>query len=250
MTLSARAIDSLQLHPDSERVPMATAGDLATLRASLEENGQQDPIDVTPDGLILDGRTRWTLLRDIGARSVQVREIDIPDRDQTHYIVDRALARRHLTAEQKRALNGLLREAIVEVAPHPITGEDVRIGKGPTERAAMLGVDRATVNRWDETEPAVSNAAPAPTHYRRSNRQIQPLHPNRAPKAERATPTQNRSTRVAPKPKRTGPPWHRHFTVWCRAVLPEDRKYLMAMSEELHKSLALLGLSCETGGDQ
>ena len=61
------AIGALRLHPDAERVPMADASDLRALRASLSENGQQDPLDVTEDGVILDGRTRWTLLRELGA---------------------------------------------------------------------------------------------------------------------------------------------------------------------------------------
>ena len=90
-------IDSLRLHPDAEKVPMASGEDLAALDASLRENGQQDPIDVTPDGVILDGRTRWTLLQKQGASSILVRPIDCPDDQQTAYIIDRALARRHLS---------------------------------------------------------------------------------------------------------------------------------------------------------
>lgn len=53
--MSRVAIDSLRLHPDSERVPVADRSDLAALRASLDVNGQQDPLDVTSDGVILDG---------------------------------------------------------------------------------------------------------------------------------------------------------------------------------------------------
>jgi len=247
-----RGIDTLSLHPDSERVPMATADDLATLRASLAEFGQQDPIDITPDGLILDGRTRWTLLRELDAQSIQARVVDVPAAQQTHYIVDRALSRRHLTADQKRALNVLIREMTVEVTTNAKTGEEVRIGKGPTQRAATLGVGRMTVNKWDRDDRAgVPNGTPAsaPTHYRDTVQRVLPLHPNRKPAAE--TPVGDKPTRLAiPRPKRNGPPWLRHFTPWCRAVLPEDRKYLLAMSEEIHKALGLLGLSCgHTEGD-
>ena len=246
-----RDIDSLRLHPDSERVPMATADDLATLRASLAENGQQDPIDVTPDGLILDGRTRWTLLQALGAKSIKVRVVDVPERDQTHYIVDRALARRHLTADQKRALNGLLRTAVVEVAQDPKTGEEMRIGQTVAQRAETLGVKPVTVRRWDEDEAPVSkDRGAAPTHVRHSDGKVQPIrYPvRRAPgtgsvRDVRAGRVQA-SPRIAPSTKRTGPPWRRHFTLWCRSVLPEDRKHLMQMSDELHKALGRLDLAC------
>jgi hypothetical protein len=52
-----------------------------------------------------------------------------------------------------------------------------------------------------------------------------------------------------PRPKRHAPPWWRHYTTWCRAVLPEDRPYIVQMSDELHKALALLGLSCKGEGE-
>jgi hypothetical protein len=49
------------------------------------------------------------------------------------------------------------------------------------------------------------------------------------------------------RPKREAPPWRRHFTLWCRRVLPEDRPYLIQMSKELHQALAQLGATCEGG---
>jgi len=38
---------------------------------------------------------------------------------------------------------------VIEVREHPQTGEDMRIGMGQSQRAARLGVDRATMQRWD-----------------------------------------------------------------------------------------------------
>jgi len=89
--MSNVAIESLRLHPDAEKVPRAGASDLHALRESLREVGQQDPIDVTTDGQILDGRTRWELLRELGATSIQVRVQEIPAEAQTNYIIERAL---------------------------------------------------------------------------------------------------------------------------------------------------------------
>ena len=239
-----RPIEALRCHPDCERVPMASGEDLANLRASLAENGQQDPIDVTSDNLILDGRTRWTLLKGLGAESIQVRVVYIPPEQQTHYIVRRALDRRQLTTEQKRALNALLREEVIEVVVHPITAQPVRIGKGQSERAEMLGVTRETVKHWDKAEAAGNILPPGsqPTHIRLSTGRIQPLHPGKTPSEPRAPKLP--PLKQASKTQRLSPPWKRHYTLWCRSVLPEDRPHLLDMSRELHKALGLLGLSC------
>jgi len=238
-------IESLRLHTDAERVPMASPGDLAALRQSLAEYGQQDPIDVVGD-VILDGRTRWTLLRELGATTVGVRDLDVPEGQQSGYIVDRALARRHLTAEQKRALNALIREMTVEVAAHPKTGEEVRIGKGPTQRAATLGVGRMTVNTWDRDDragvPNGTPALPAPTHLRRADGQIEPLHPNRKP----AEPSAERPPRPEPLRKsRPIPAWSRHATSWLRLARPEDRDFLRRIDREVHAALDRNDIECE-----
>ena len=51
--------------------------------------------------------------------------------------------------------------------------------------AATLGAIRGTVQRWDieEAPGAFAPGAPEPTHYRRSDSTIQPLHPDRKPAA-------------------------------------------------------------------
>jgi hypothetical protein len=223
---------------------MASDSDLAVLRASLRENGQQDPLDVTPDGLILDGRTRWTLLTELGAQTVQVREVVVPDGEQTHYIVDRALARRHLTNDQKRALNELLRSTVIAVVEDPKTREEMRIGMSSTQRAAKLGVTPVTVKVWDDkdrqsvrnhTDPQTS-----PTHILRGggNPTPYPVAPAKrnAPKV-RGTPK--------PKPLRTDrpvPAWSRHFSMFCRRSRPEDHEFLLRMAREIHAALRQNGI--------
>lgn len=243
-TAMVRPIDVLHLHPDAERVPLASSEDLRNLRASLEENGQQDPIDITPDDIILDGRTRWTLLRDLGAQSVQVRVVDLPAADQTHYIIDRALARRHLTNEQKRALNALLRVAVVEVI-EDMAGAEMRIGMSRPARAAKLGVEQTTVKRWDAEDqgqmPYIPSA-PTPTHIRRTggNTGVYPIHPTPPRTAN------DQTERPAPLRKsRPIPAWSRHFTAWCRGARPEDRAFLRRLDRELHEALVRNGVDCK-----
>lgn len=237
-------IQSLILHPAADRVPMADNTDLAALRESLRKHGQQDPIDVNEAGQILDGRTRWTLLKEIGSTTVEVRPIELAPEQQTHYIVDRALARRHLTAEQKRALNALLREVVVEEVKHPITGEEVKIGHGQSQRAKALGVDRTTVRRWDEEE-ADANATADPTHQRTHRGRIEPIRkPHDAPVAR----TNGRAHR-GQKPierKRHAPRWTADFSKWCRySARPEDKALLLRLDEQIHAALAANEIRCD-----
>jgi len=234
-----RRIDSLRLHPDAERVPVPDAADLARLQASLQENGQEDPIDVTADGVILDGRTRWTVLQRLGARTITVRVVDLPERDQTAYIIDRALARRHLTMAQKQVLNALLRDQIIEVRQPSQTSVDrgvgpMRMGYSQTERAEKLGVDRKTVQNWDD-DPLVgeiSPTRPSPTHAVDKRGRPQPIHRARAgavtPKREATRPEPRRKSRPIPT-------WSRHFSTWCRGARPEDRDFLRRLDREVRR---------------
>jgi ParB-like nuclease domain len=242
LTLS-RPIDSLRLHHDAERVPVPDHGDLGALRESLRENGQEDPIDVTPDGVILDGRTRWTLLRELGAETIGVRIQDIPEGQQAAYMVDRAVARRHLTTHQKKDLNDLLRVAVVEERPTK-RGNVMRIGHSQTQRAATLGVDLATVSRWDAEPLVTANAvtSPVPTHAIDGRGRPQPLHKAQAPRE----PQQASAPRPEPLRKaRAIPYWSRQFSTWCRGARPEDRDFLRRIDREIHAALDRNGVECE-----
>lgn len=238
-------IDSLRLHPAAEKVPMASGEDLAALDASLRENGQQDPIDVTPDGLILDGRTRWTLLQKQGATTIQTRIVDMPEAQQTAYIIGRALERRHLTMAQKQALNALMASQVIEEVQHPETGEVMRIGLGQAQRAAKLGIERQTVTQWDK-EADVRNLTAAPTHQRLATGRIEPLHKERREPAPKAR--SNGQGHRGQKPVAHGrkkPLWLRDFTLWCKWARPEDKGVLLDLDAKLHAALAMNGIECE-----
>lgn len=253
-----RDIESLSLHPDAAKVPLPDGSDLRALRDSLRENGQQDPVDVTPDGVILDGRTRWQLMKELGCRSIQVREIEMPDHQQTNYIIERALARRHLTPQQKRALNDLLRVQVVEVRLPSATSIQrgvgpMRIGLSQTERAAKLGVDRDTVKRWD-TEPLVGVNTPTsdlPTHAVDGRGRPQPLHKSGGFAPRGHTPRAVKPEVPRPEPLRKAraiPAWSRHVSTWLRhSARPEDRDYLRRLDREIHAALRQNGIECQEG---
>ena len=241
-------IDSLRLHPSAAQVPMPDKGDLRALQNSLRENGQQDPIDITSDGVILDGRTRWTLLHQEGATTIHARVVDIPPDQQVHWIVERALARRHLTLAQKRALNDVLQTLVVEERPNKSTGEPMRIGYSQTDRAAKLGVSRETVRRWDEDGPLVAtNVATsippdAPTHAIDARGRPNLVHKP----TQSGAPKPVRIPRPTPLRKARGiPAWSRQFSAWCRGTRPEDHVFLARVDREIHAALRRNGLNCE-----
>jgi hypothetical protein len=249
------SIESLRLHPDAEKVPMPSGDDLAALDASLRENGQEDPIDVTPDGVILDGRTRWTLLKRHGYADIKVRYIDCPADQQTGYIIDRALARRHLSMEQKQALNEVMASAVLETDTDPKTGEERRIGLGQSQRAQKLGVNRETVRNWDAT-PGVDakylastpspEPTPKPTHLRRSDGRVEPIR-----KERKADPEPTGRGHRGQKPVKHGrkkPAWVRDLYHWFKWSRPEEKALLLEIDKRVHAALAMNDIECDHWG--
>lgn len=165
-------IATLTEHPLAYAVPLPQRGDWQALAADLAEHGQQDPIDITPEGVILDGRTRVRILLKQGAKEVEVREIDLPKADQVPYLIRRAVNRRHLNAEQKRELIRLLKNTTIKVGPK---GE--KVGMTAKAIAETVGVAEITVKR---TKASVSTDTDAPTHVEESGGRLRAL-PQPAP---------------------------------------------------------------------
>jgi hypothetical protein len=58
------------LHEVLEYIPEPTTQQRRALRASLRREGQRDPVLVTTDGRLVDGRARWQILTDMGIAPV------------------------------------------------------------------------------------------------------------------------------------------------------------------------------------
>ncbi len=56
------------VHPQADAYPLFTDEALALLTEDIAENGQRDPITLTPDGLILDGRNRFAACERAGVQ--------------------------------------------------------------------------------------------------------------------------------------------------------------------------------------
>jgi hypothetical protein len=115
-------------------------------------------------------------------------------------------------------------------------------GASTREIAKVAGLGRMTVQR---AQAPVPNGTPddEPARVIGADGKSYPGRVVREVTAEVIEPEEAMPRR----PKREAPPWRRHFTLWCRRVLPEDRPYLIQMSKELHQALAQLGATCEGG---
>jgi len=92
-------------HPHAERFPLLDGDAFAALVEDIRANGLREPIVLTEDGQILDGRNRWRACHEAGVepRTVIWRGSDA---DALRYVLSMNLHRRHLTPSQ-RAVIGL-----------------------------------------------------------------------------------------------------------------------------------------------
>lgn len=97
-----RPLEALQFHTEASLVPPLSAEELVSLREDITQRGIQEPLAITSADLVLDGRARLTVARELGLSTVPVRVVDPPDVGE--YIILAALSRRQLDAIQRAAL--------------------------------------------------------------------------------------------------------------------------------------------------
>lgn len=79
------------VHEHAEYYPMLSEEQLEELAADIKENGQRDPITVTSDGILIDGRNRWEACKRLGIDPV----IEIEDPKDVGSFVRSRNERRH-----------------------------------------------------------------------------------------------------------------------------------------------------------
>jgi hypothetical protein len=85
---------AIAAHPYADAFPMLAEFDLVELAESIRTNGLRQPITVTPDGLILDGRNRAAACAMLGVEPDMV----VYDRDDlAEYVIDCNVTRRNMT---------------------------------------------------------------------------------------------------------------------------------------------------------
>jgi len=97
-----------EVHPLAALVPELSPDEFAALRESIRAVGLLDPI-VRVDGLVLDGRARLAICRELG---IEPRFDDQPEEKALGLILSRNLARRNLTPSQRSVIAMRLYDAV------------------------------------------------------------------------------------------------------------------------------------------
>jgi N6-adenosine-specific RNA methylase IME4/ParB-like chromosome segregation protein Spo0J len=140
--IERRAPGSLRAHPQAGEVPAVSAGEYRALCADINKRGLQQPLEISGEGVVLDGHLRLRAALELGLEQVEVRTVIVED--ELGYILRAALLGRQLTASQRAALAAKLvnldelrvtarqrslanlRQGSAEVATLPARGERTR----------------------------------------------------------------------------------------------------------------------------
>lgn len=96
------------VHPYADKFPMLPESELEELAESIKQNGQRQPIVLTEDGLILDGRNRAKACEMVNVEP----EVTVYDGDDlAAYVIDCNVSRRHLTTGQRAMCDALVLDA-------------------------------------------------------------------------------------------------------------------------------------------
>jgi N6-adenosine-specific RNA methylase IME4/ParB-like chromosome segregation protein Spo0J len=102
INLTRRQPQKLATHPQAERIPVMASREYEAFRADIAARGVQVPLEITAEGVVLDGRQRLCAALELGQEAVPVRVIE-PE-DELDYMYRAAIFRRELTASQRAAL--------------------------------------------------------------------------------------------------------------------------------------------------
>lgn len=170
------------IHPAASFIPEMTEDEQRELQKDIEENGQQVPILVTPDGFIIDGRHRHNACRSVGIETkVQVFEGD----NILETICSLNLHRRNLTSSQRAAIAVKLMSAIEKTARDNLKLSQGRGKKGPKPLATRDALGMASVMASELTDKVTQHSrdvaaklAGTNPHYVSDARAIQKTAPD------------------------------------------------------------------------
>src|SRR6476646_8559946 len=97
-----RPTASLQPHPAASTVPAMDAREYESFRADIASRGVLTPLEITAQGVVLDGHQRLRAATEVGLETVPVTIVN--PADEIEYMLLAALRRRQLTASQRAAL--------------------------------------------------------------------------------------------------------------------------------------------------
>lgn len=96
------------VHPYADKFPMLPDAELQELAESIRQNGLRNPIIITPDGLILDGRNRYKAceMADVAPTVVAYDGDDLAE-----YVLDCNVTRRNMSTGARAMSTALVLEA-------------------------------------------------------------------------------------------------------------------------------------------
>lgn len=94
------------VHPAAELFPLMEGREFQELLADMLAYGQRDPVVLTPDGQLLDGRNRVRALDQLGVAPVT----RVEDAEPWAYVLSTNMHRRHLTEPQRAMIAARIAE--------------------------------------------------------------------------------------------------------------------------------------------
>jgi N6-adenosine-specific RNA methylase IME4 len=101
IALEWRRADQLRPHQHTELPPLSALA-RAALEADISKRGIVEALEITADGVVLNGRERLAAAQQLGLEQVPIRIVN--PADETEHVILAALQRRHLSASQRAAL--------------------------------------------------------------------------------------------------------------------------------------------------
>lgn len=96
------------VHPYADKFPMLPADELSHLAESIRANGLRQPVVVTLDGLVLDGRNRAAACAQVG---IEPETVVYEGEDLAEYVIDANVTRRNMSTGARAMASALVYEA-------------------------------------------------------------------------------------------------------------------------------------------
>ena len=100
--MASRLTDALREHESAALVPAMGRAEYRVLLADISQRGIVAPLEITRASVVLDGRHRLRVARELGIARLPV--LVVAPTDEIAHMLRAALQRRHLSASQKAAL--------------------------------------------------------------------------------------------------------------------------------------------------
>lgn len=133
---------TLRAHPYANKFPMLPEGELLELAESIRANGLRNPVVLTTDGLILDGRNRAAACEQVG---VEPETVVYDGDDLAEYVIDCNTTRRNMSTGARAMSTALVLAADGRRDGGRWRRGSVAIGESPNSETWRDALKRAGV---------------------------------------------------------------------------------------------------------